>query len=114
MVEVRLKKSPTLREKRFQLDKASPLDGNSAAWASNDNWATTGIGISFDWEHFAACVPAHDRWDMRDFRSSRPGGVQFAFADGSVRFIPDNIDHPIYRAFSARKNGSSGQSFVSA
>jgi prepilin-type processing-associated H-X9-DG protein len=40
---------------------------------------------------------------MRGFRSAHPGGVQFAFADGSVRFINDGIDHPTYRALSTRK-----------
>jgi prepilin-type processing-associated H-X9-DG protein len=40
---------------------------------------------------------------MKGFRSAHSGGVQFAFADGSVRFIADNIEHATYRALSTRK-----------
>lgn len=34
------------------------------------------------------------------FRSSHPGGLQFALADGSVRFIVTDIDLTVYRALS--------------
>jgi prepilin-type N-terminal cleavage/methylation domain-containing protein/prepilin-type processing-associated H-X9-DG protein len=92
----------------FLVGEASPVDGNSAAWSSEGDWAVTGIGINFDWQNYAACVPAGACWwNMRGFRSSHPGGVQFTYADGSVRFIPDGIDHPIYRALSTRKKGDS-------
>jgi prepilin-type N-terminal cleavage/methylation domain-containing protein len=92
--------------KTFLIGEASPVDGNSAAWVSDDDWATCGIGINFDWESYAACVPAGSCWwNMRGFRSSHPGGVHFTLADGSVRFVVDNIDHPIYRALSTRKKG---------
>jgi len=96
----------------FLIGEASPVDGNSPAWTSSGDWAVTGIGINFDWQSYAACVPAGSCWwDMRGFRSYHPGGVQFAFADGSLRFIPNDIDHPIYRALSTRKKGDLGSGF---
>ena len=92
----------------FLIGEASPVDGNSLAWTSSGDWAVTGIGINFDWQNYAACVPAGSCWwNMRGFRSYHPDGVQFAFADGSVRFIPDDIDHPVYRALSTRRKGDS-------
>jgi prepilin-type N-terminal cleavage/methylation domain-containing protein/prepilin-type processing-associated H-X9-DG protein len=91
--------------------EASPVDGNSVAWSCEGDWAITGVQINWNWRSFPSCVSATGVpscwWNMRGFRSSHPGGVQFAFADGSVRYIPDNIDHPIYRALSTRKKGDS-------
>jgi prepilin-type N-terminal cleavage/methylation domain-containing protein/prepilin-type processing-associated H-X9-DG protein len=39
------------------------------------------------------------------FRSRHPGGVQFAFADGSVRFLPQTIDLAAYRAIGTYAGG---------
>jgi prepilin-type N-terminal cleavage/methylation domain-containing protein/prepilin-type processing-associated H-X9-DG protein len=39
------------------------------------------------------------------FRSRHPGGVQFAYADGSVHFIPDSIDLGLYRAMATIRGG---------
>ena len=103
---VKLKEITDGTSKTFLIGEVSPVDGNSAAWSSDDDWATAGIGINFDWERYAACIPSGACWwNMRGFRSDHPGGVQFAFADGSVRLIPDNINHPVYRALSTRKKG---------
>ena len=96
----------------FLIGESSPVDGNSPAFVSTGDWAVTGIGINFDWQNYAACVPAGKCfWNMRGFRSYHPGGVQFAFADGSIRFIPDDIDHPIYRALSTRKKGDTASGY---
>jgi prepilin-type processing-associated H-X9-DG protein len=90
----------------FLIGEGSPVDGTSPAWTSSGDWAVTGIGINFDWENYSACVPVGSCfWNMRGFRSYHSGGVQFAFADGSVKFIPNEIDHPLYRALSTRQKG---------
>lgn len=39
------------------------------------------------------------------FASRHPGGAMFAFADGHVQFITENIDLPTYRAISTREDG---------
>ena len=43
--------------------------------------------------------------DLYSFRSRHPGGLQFGFADGSVRFIRDTIPLTVYRAFATRNGG---------
>jgi prepilin-type N-terminal cleavage/methylation domain-containing protein/prepilin-type processing-associated H-X9-DG protein len=45
-------------------------------------------------------------WPNRySFRSRHPGGLQFAFADGSVRFISDTIELQTYRALATIRGG---------
>jgi hypothetical protein len=39
-----------------------------------------------------------DWYNTHGFRSSHPGGLQFAMADASVRFVTNDIDLKVYRA----------------
>jgi prepilin-type N-terminal cleavage/methylation domain-containing protein/prepilin-type processing-associated H-X9-DG protein len=39
------------------------------------------------------------------FRSRHPGGANFAFGDGSVKFIKDSVNYLIYRSLGTRGNG---------
>ncbi|MGE3244382.1 MAG: DUF1559 domain-containing protein, partial [Pirellulales bacterium] len=39
---------------------------------------------------------------VRVFRSDHPGGAQFVLLDGSVSFLPDDIDYPVLRALVTR------------
>jgi prepilin-type processing-associated H-X9-DG protein len=42
---------------------------------------------------------------QRGFKSLHPGGAQFVFADGSVHFIQEDINHSTYRAYATRDRG---------
>jgi prepilin-type processing-associated H-X9-DG protein len=46
-----------------------------------------------------------DFQNVTGFRSLHRGGLHFAFADGSVRFIQDSIDLKIYRALATIQGG---------
>ncbi|MBX9579887.1 MAG: DUF1559 domain-containing protein [Gemmataceae bacterium] len=45
-------------------------------------------------------------WNVNDgFKSNHIGGANFAFADGSVRFVPQSVDHPTYIKLGIRNDG---------
>jgi prepilin-type processing-associated H-X9-DG protein len=57
----------------------------------------------------AAAAPGMN-WELdfntaMGFKSRHPGGANFAFADGSVRFLSDNIDYTAYQKLGARADG---------
>ncbi|HMP07121.1 MAG TPA: DUF1559 domain-containing protein, partial [Lacipirellulaceae bacterium] len=84
------------------------LDLHSVALFSDGDWASTNAQLNFSPDAEAASDPAwvSNQWyDLRGFRSRHPGGVQFAMADGSVRFFNEGIEHLVYRAFSTRSGG---------
>jgi prepilin-type processing-associated H-X9-DG protein len=93
------------------IGEASPEDGNSPAWSSDGDWAITGVQLNWDWRSKGACLGGtggvnpglRSCWPlMRGFRAYHPGGVHFAFADGNVRMLADQIEHLVYRALSTR------------
>lgn len=54
---------------------------------------------------FPTCT-AQSNWNIaHGFRSRHVGGAQFLLADGSVRFISENINHPTYQALGGRADG---------
>ena len=109
---IKLREMTDGTSKTFLIGEASPEDQNSAAFTSDGDWAITSVQLNFDWATSGFCIDGSGTqnsavcWPiMCGFRSDHPGGVQFAFVDGSVRFISDNIDHPTHRALSTRTRG---------
>jgi prepilin-type processing-associated H-X9-DG protein len=54
----------------------------------------------------SSCMTRADNWDISwGFRSRHDGGTNFAFADGSVQFISQSIDHRTYQLLGCRNDG---------
>lgn len=47
---------------------------------------------------FDAPIAPSDFHNSRSFRSDHPGGVNFALADGAVRYVADGVEFELYRA----------------
>jgi prepilin-type N-terminal cleavage/methylation domain-containing protein/prepilin-type processing-associated H-X9-DG protein len=47
-------------------------------------------------------TPNHPMAHVEDFWSRHPGGVNFLFADGSIRFVKDGISPGVYQALATR------------
>ena len=50
--------------------------------------------------------PSRDTWNVSfGFKSRHPNGANFLMGDGSVRFIPQSIDHRTYQLLGCRNDG---------
>jgi prepilin-type N-terminal cleavage/methylation domain-containing protein len=111
---VKMKEITDGTSKTFLIGEASPVDGNSAAWSSDGDWAVTALPLNWDYLNSGLCQGSDGKingglftcWPkIRGFRSFHPGGANFANCDGSVTFVTDDIDHITYRAWSTRQGG---------
>jgi prepilin-type N-terminal cleavage/methylation domain-containing protein/prepilin-type processing-associated H-X9-DG protein len=96
----------------FMLGEDIPLLNCWCAWPyANTATGTCAIppNVNLDQKYGicdAAASAADSAWpNTFSFRSRHPGGLQFAFADGSVHFIAETIDLPTYRALSTIQGG---------
>jgi prepilin-type N-terminal cleavage/methylation domain-containing protein/prepilin-type processing-associated H-X9-DG protein len=81
----------------------SPNDLTGAAWQKVFGVCGTGFAIPTDW--LTGCPQALTTLGEWSFRSFHPGGVNFAFADGSVKFIKATIGDMTYQAIGTRAGG---------
>lgn len=83
------------------------------------------FGLGYAWAHSVEAVataaipinarrpdgtayPAGDWMGLNGFKSRHPGGAQFAFGDGTVRFLSENMSLGIYRAAATLRGGEVG------
>jgi prepilin-type N-terminal cleavage/methylation domain-containing protein/prepilin-type processing-associated H-X9-DG protein len=81
----------------------SPNDITGTAWQKVFGVCGTGYAIPTDW--LTGCPQALTTLGEWSFRSFHPGGVNFTFADGSVKFIKQSISDITYQAIGTRAGG---------
>jgi prepilin-type processing-associated H-X9-DG protein len=93
-------------------------DGRDLGWASGTrstlrNTGTpinTGLIRSAGWRRNPASVvagpsPPDDPYHVGGFASGHTGGANFAFGDGSIRFVSQTINRDVYRCLGNRADG---------
>ncbi len=77
-------------------------DFHSAAFFSDGDFASCNAPLNFFLVGLDVAGLKDQWYNTRGFKSFHPGGAQFVFADGSVHFVNDSIDHDVYRGLSTR------------
>lgn len=82
----------------FLIGEDVPERNRWCSWPyANSAYGTCAIPPNFT---FADSIWWPNTWS---FRSNHPGGLNFALADGSVRFVSDSIELSVYRAMATRR-----------
>jgi prepilin-type N-terminal cleavage/methylation domain-containing protein/prepilin-type processing-associated H-X9-DG protein len=89
----------------FMIGEDVPSKNEHCDWPfMNHAVGTCGIGPNARDASGAEYHP-YDWPNVYSFRSMHPAGLNFAFADGSVRFISDTIPLALYRALATKSSG---------
>jgi len=86
------------------LHKTSSFEGGTDKYAVDPEESYTMILGPVGTEH-GPRTPNHPQAHVEDYASRHPGGVNFLFADGSVKFIKESIAPTTYQALSTRQGG---------
>ena len=85
-------------------EAVSAQDYHGAAYYADGDWASCNSPLNF-FNIEQPDVIINQWYEQRGFRSRHPGGAQFSFADGSVHFINEGVNHKTYRAMATRNGG---------
>jgi len=89
----------------FMVGEDLPQFNQWCSWPySNNAVGTCAVPPNYQMPPAMAASPGN--WPTTySFRSKHSGGLQFAYADGSVHFVSDSIDLPTYRAMATILGG---------
>ena len=88
----------------FMIGEDVPEKNNWCSWPyANHSYGTCAIPPNYDKYSDGSPVNPGDWYSTHSFRSSHPGGLQFAMADGSVHFVSNEISQIVYRALSTAR-----------
>ena len=79
-------------------------NGHSTAYYANGSWNSCNIPPNNLVHLDPSLVDLQAWWDQQGFRSRHAGGLQFCLADGSVRFVQEDVNNELYRT-SCTRNG---------
>lgn len=83
--------------KTMMVGEDLPSHNNHTMWSfANGDSSSTFAPLNYSLRN---PLPA-EYWDVRGFRSRHTGGANFAFGDGHVEFIQEDIDFDIYKEMS--------------
>jgi prepilin-type N-terminal cleavage/methylation domain-containing protein/prepilin-type processing-associated H-X9-DG protein len=85
---------------------AQTVKGGETRWAvgyPGVTWASTAAPLNSTALSTIQHLLFHTEYES--FRSDHPGGVNFVFVDGSVRFLSDEISHTTLKALATRAGG---------
>jgi prepilin-type processing-associated H-X9-DG protein len=86
-----------------------PANNVWCSWPySNNAYGTCAIPPNVELHYQGPQYRPGDWQNLWSFRSRHTGGLNFATVDGSVRFVLDTIDLPVYRGLATIRGGEAG------
>lgn len=88
-------------------------DHQRHGWSNvNSNWLMTTAPINFETCKGGGGCNGVSNWETsQGFKSRHVGGVHLLLADGSVRFVSENIDYNMYQRLGDRRDGNTISDF---